>query len=125
MQFGFLILAPVGSSLALFFAAYLAVKILRNSEGSEEMVRIADAVREGAHAYLRRQYSGVAIFFGVMFVILLLLVMKGHLTIFVPFAFLTGGFFSGLSGYIGMSIATKSAPARRMRRSRASIRRCR
>ena len=109
MQFGFLILAPVGSSLALFFAAYLAVKILRNSEGSEEMVRIADAVREGAHAYLRRQYSGVAVFFGVMFVILLLLAMKGHLTIFVPFAFLTGGFFSGLSGYIGMSIATKSS----------------
>ena len=109
MQFDPLILAPVGSILALTFAGYLAVKILKKSEGSEDMVRIADAVREGAYAYLKRQYSGVAIFFGVMFFILIALALKGHLPIFVPFAFLTGGFFSGLSGFIGMSISTRSS----------------
>ena len=109
MQFDLLILAPVGSTMALIFAAYLAVKVLKRSEGTPEMVAVADAVREGARAYLKRQYSGVAIFFGVMFLILLALVMKGLLSIFVPFAFLTGGFFSGMSGYIGMSIATRAS----------------
>ncbi len=109
MQFDLLILAPFGSILALLFAVYLAAKILRKSEGTEDMVRIADAVREGAHAYLRRQYAGVAIFFGVMFIVLMVLALNGHLPIFVTFAFLTGGFFSGLSGYIGMTIATKSS----------------
>lgn len=102
-------LAPFGSVLALAFAAYLVVRILRHSEGTEDMIRIAEAVREGAAAYLKRQYAGVAIFFAVMFVVLMVLVVKGHLPIFVPFAFLTGGFFSGLSGYIGMAIATRSS----------------
>jgi K(+)-stimulated pyrophosphate-energized sodium pump len=109
MKFDLLLLAPMASVLALAFAGYLAFKILKKSEGTEDMVAIANAVREGAHAYLKRQYSGVAIFFGVMFVVLLFLSSKGHLPIFVPFAFLTGGFFSGLSGYIGMSIATRSS----------------
>ncbi len=109
MHFELLNLAPLGSVLALGFAYYLAVKILKKSEGTDEMIKIADAVREGAHAYLKRQYFGVAIFFGVMFFILIALALKGYLPIFVPFAFLTGGFFSGLSGYIGMTIATKSS----------------
>lgn len=109
MEFNLLGLAPLGSVLALAFAGYLAVRILRNSEGTEDMVRIADAVREGSYAYLKRQYTGVAIFFGVMFLVLITLSLKGHLPIFVPFAFLTGGFFSGLSGYIGMTIATRSS----------------
>ena len=109
MQFDLLNLAPVGSVLALCFAAYLAMKILKTSEGTEEMIKVANAVREGAAAYLKRQYAGVAIFFGVMFCILLALALRGYLPIFVPFAFLTGGFFSGLSGYIGMTIATRSS----------------
>ncbi|MBN2453777.1 MAG: sodium-translocating pyrophosphatase [Candidatus Omnitrophica bacterium] len=109
MRFDLLMLVPAGSLLALCFAAYLALKILKRTEGSKEMVRIADAVREGAYAYLKRQYTGVAIFFGAMFFVLILLAVKGHLPIFVPFAFLTGGFFSGLSGFIGMSIATRSS----------------
>lgn len=102
-------IAPIGSILALGFTAYLTVFILRHSEGTDRMKEIARAVREGAKAYLKRQYSGVAIFFGIMFLILLTLASKGYLTIFVPFAFLTGGFCSGLSGYIGMTIATKSS----------------
>jgi len=103
------VLAPIGSVLALASAAYLAYSVLRFSEGTAEMRAIAAAVREGAGAYLRRQYKGVALFFGIMFVILLALSMGGYITVFVPFAFLTGGFFSGLSGFIGMSIATRSS----------------
>jgi K(+)-stimulated pyrophosphate-energized sodium pump len=99
-------LAPVGSIVALAFAGYLAYTVLKHSEGTETMKRIAAAVRQGANAYLKRQYTGVALFFAVMFVILFILASLGYLTIFVPFAFLTGGFFSGLSGFIGMKIAT-------------------
>jgi len=109
MQIDLLLLAPVGSVIALLFAGYLAFTILKKSEGTKEMIAIADAVREGAYAYLKRQYTGVAIFFGAMFLILIFLSLKGHLPIFVPFAFLTGGFFSGLSGFIGMTIATRAS----------------
>ncbi len=107
--FDLLLLAPVGSILAISFAAYLALSILRKDQGNERMQEIARAVRVGARAYLKRQYLGVAIFFIVVFFILLALALKKYLVIFVPFAFLTGGFFSGLSGFIGMSIATQSS----------------
>jgi K(+)-stimulated pyrophosphate-energized sodium pump len=103
-----LILAPLGSALALIFAAYLANKIIKQSEGTEDMKKIASAVRKGADAYLRRQYRGVGLFFIVMFLILSVLALMKLLTPFVPFAFLTGGFFSGLSGFIGMKIATRA-----------------
>jgi K(+)-stimulated pyrophosphate-energized sodium pump len=104
-----LLLAPVGSIAALGFAAYLAFSILKMDEGNDRLKEIAQAVRIGARAYLKRQYLGVSIFFVVVFVILLVLALMKHLVIFVPFAFLTGGFFSGLSGFIGMSIATQSS----------------
>ena len=104
-----LVLAPVGSILALGFAAYLAAFILKQDEGNAKMKEIAEAVRIGAKAYLKRQYLGVAIFFIVVFGILLFMASKNYFPIFVPFAFLTGGFFSGLSGFIGMTIATKSS----------------
>lgn len=104
-----LLFAPVGSILALGFAFYLAVSILRKKEGSERMKEIAEAVRVGSMAYLKRQYLVVGIFFAVVFIVLLLLALNNYLVIFVPFAFLTGGFFSGLSGFIGMTIATKSS----------------
>ncbi len=103
-----IILAPVASLAALVFAAYLAKTVLRFDEGDEETRRIARAIREGARAYLRRQYSGVALFFGFMFVLLLVLALTGYLTVFVPFAFISGGFFSGLAGFIGMSMATQA-----------------
>ncbi len=108
-MFNLLTLAPAGSVLALLFAGYLSWSILKKDEGTEEMRSIAQAVREGAVAYLKRQYMGVALFFGVMFLILLIMAMNKYLPIFVPFAFLTGGFFSGLSGFIGMTIATRSS----------------
>ena len=105
------ILAPIGSAIALLFALYLARKVLREDEGNDQMKKISAAVRAGANAYLKRQYSGVIIFFAILFVVMLGLALGGYLTMFAPFAFVTGGFFSGLSGFIGMKIAT-SANAR-------------
>lgn len=99
---------PIGSILALLYAAYLVLSILKHDEGSKDMVRIASAIRQGAQAYLRRQYAGVGIFFAAMFVLLLILAWRGYLTWFTPFAFVTGGFFSGLAGFVGMSVATNS-----------------
>ncbi len=104
-----LLLAPLGSITALIFAGYLTMMILKKDEGTPKMKEIAQAVRVGSRAYLKRQYTGVAIFFAVVFFILLWLVFKGYLVIFVPFAFLTGGLFSGLSGFIGMTIATQAS----------------
>lgn len=70
------------------------------------MKSIGEKIRKGAMAYLKRQYKTVGIFFILMFIILLVLAFTGLLNKFVPFAFLTGGFFSALSGFIGMKIAT-------------------
>ena len=68
-----LLLAPFGSIFALLFAWYLAAKIMRESEGTETMVKIAAAIRKGANAYLKRQYTGVALFFAGMFILLFIL----------------------------------------------------
>jgi K(+)-stimulated pyrophosphate-energized sodium pump len=118
--FNFLWLTFAGSITALFFSAFLSYKVLRQSEGTEKMKEIAAAVKEGARAYLKRQYLVVAIFFAVMFLLLLWLSLKGYLVIFVPFAFLTGGFWSALCGYIGMMIATNSS-ARTTQAARSSL----
>jgi len=104
-----LFLAPVGSLLAILFSIFLIWKIMRFDEGTPQMKEIADCVRQGAYAYIKRQYSIVGLFFVVSFCVLFLLYLKGYLIIFVPFAFLTGGLFSGLCGYIGMSVATRSS----------------
>ncbi len=100
------LLAPIAALVALLFAFYLARKVLNHAEGNELMIKISTAVRQGANAYLRRQYSGVAVFFAAMAVLLTILAVFHKLPPFTPFAFLTGGFFSGLSGFIGMKIAT-------------------
>jgi len=114
------ILAPIGSIIALLFAGYLAYTVMKQSEGTDKMKSIALAIRKGANAYLKRQYTGVALFFAAMFVILFVLAFLGYLTFFVPFAFITGGFFSGLSGFIGMKIAT-AANSRTANASRTSL----
>ncbi len=101
----------VCSVIALLFALFTAKKVMKFSEGTEKMQKISAAVRKGANAYLKRQYTIVAIFFACMFLILGIMALCKMLTPFVPFAFITGGFFSGLSGFIGMKIAT-SANAR-------------
>ncbi len=99
-------LVGLGSIAALAFAGIMFTRVRRESPGSEEMKRISGAVSRGAGAYLKRQYRGVGIFFAVVFVILLCMSFAGLLSFFTPFAFLTGGFFSGLSGFIGMRTAT-------------------
>ena len=95
-----------GSFLALCFALFLFSKTKNQPEGTDKMIKISSAVRKGASAYLKRQYKGVGAFFGIVFIILLVLSLVGYVNKFIPFAFLTGGFFSGLSGYIGMKTAT-------------------
>lgn len=101
-------LAPISSIIALLFSGFLVHKILKENEGTEKMTHIAEAIRIGAKTYLKRQYVVVAVFFTIMFIILFIMATAGLLTYFVPFGFLTGGFFSALSGYIGMMIATKA-----------------
>ena len=101
-----MVLAPIGAILALVFAMYKGFKVLKMEEGSTELKSIAQKIRLGANAYLKRQYKGVGIFFVGMFILLLVLSKFGYVSLFVPYAFITGGFFSGLSGFIGMKIAT-------------------
>ena len=96
----------VGALVALAYVAITAKKVLKFSEGTDKMKKIASAIRAGANAYLKRQYKVVIVFFACMLVILSAMASFKMLTWYVPFAFVTGGFFSALSGYIGMKIAT-------------------
>ncbi len=113
--------APLSAFLALFSAFLFYRSIMKQSEGNERMKEIASYVREGAYAYLRRQYYVVGIFFAVVFVLLLLISLGLHVQHYlVAFAFLTGGFFSGLAGFFGMKTATSSA-ARTARAAEQSL----
>lgn len=102
------ILTFAGAALALVFALVTARRVVRFPEGTDLMKKISEFIRKGANAYLKRQYKIVLIFFAVMFVILGAMAIADLLTPYVPFAFITGGFFSALSGFIGMKIATLS-----------------
>ncbi len=95
-------IAPIGSLLALFFAVYFYKKVMSAPAGNEKMVEIAHYVREGAYAYLFRQYRVVAMVFLVLSIIFAVLAYFKVQNPFVPIAFLTGGFFSGLCGFLGM-----------------------
>lgn len=117
-----MILTPIAAVIALLFVVYLAKKVLSYSTGNEHMTEISSAISKGASAYLKRQYKVVLIFFAVLFVILSVMAYFGFLTPFVPFAFVTGGFFSGLSGFIGMKIAT-AANARTANAARQGLNR--
>ena len=98
----------IGSFLALVFAFIQSRRVVKFSEGSEEMVQIAKAIRSGASAYLKTQYKAILIFFVVMVIILAILAIVDYLSPYVPFAFVTGGLWSALAGFIGMKIATSS-----------------
>ena len=106
-----MILSPIGAAVALIYAYYLANKVTKQPEGTEQMAKISASIRLGADAYLKRQYTSVVKFFLLVFVVLLALSVAGFMDIFIPISFLTGGFFSGLAGFFGMKIAT-SANAR-------------
>lgn len=101
-----MLFVALASIVSLCFASFLYARVKKHSEGTEKMAKIAKSIRKGAGAYLKRQYMGVGIFFSVVFVVLFTLSFLGYLNHFVPFAFLTGGFFSALSGFIGMKTAT-------------------
>jgi len=103
-------LAPLGSILALVFAYKFYREVIAADPGDDRMQEIAGFVREGAFAYLRRQYLVV----GVVFAVLMLLLLWQAFGLqqqhpLVPFAFLTGGFFSGLAGFFGMNTATQAS----------------
>ncbi|MHC4545252.1 MAG: sodium-translocating pyrophosphatase [Planctomycetota bacterium] len=104
------VIAPVAAALlALAFAWYFYKKVMAESEGTEKMMKIAQHVREGAYAYLFRQYSVVSLVFLVLLIILGACAYLGIQNPFVPVAFLTGGFFSGLCGFLGMKTATNAS----------------
>ena len=101
----------VGAVIALVFAAVQRQKVMKFSEGTDLMKKIAASIREGANAYLRRQYSTVAKVFVVVFIVLLIIAFGSGGTMlskFTPFAFVTGGIWSMLAGFVGMKIATQS-----------------
>ncbi len=100
-------LVPAASIIALLFAWIFFRQMMKESEGSATMKEIAQYVREGAMAYLRQQYKVVLIVFFILAVFFAILAYGFKIqNPWVPFAFLTGGFFSGLAGYIGMKTAT-------------------
>ncbi len=101
----------IGSLLALGFAQSRRAAVMSQSEGTDRMTEIAQAIRDGADAYLKAQYSTVAKIFAIVFVALLAMAFGTNgsmLSKFTPFAFLTGGIFSMLAGYIGMKISTNA-----------------
>lgn len=113
--------APAGSVIALVFAWIFYQSVMQRTEGTERMAEIAQAVREGAMAYLRRQYRVVTIAFVVLFLVFVVLAyVFGVQNQVVPFAFITGGFFSGLCGFFGMKTAT-NASARTANAARQSL----
>ena len=98
---------PAAAVLALFFAWFFFRQMMKESEGTVTMKEIAQYVREGAMAYLRQQYKVVVVVFIVLAIFFAVLAYGfGIQNSWVPFAFLTGGFFSGLAGFIGMKTAT-------------------
>ncbi len=103
-------LAPIGSIVALLFAFVFYRSVMKQDEGTDVMKEIAQAVREGAMAYLRQQYKVVGIVFLVLCAIFLFMafVLNAQNKV-IPFAFLTGGFFSGLCGFLGMKTATNAS----------------
>ncbi len=102
-------IAPIASLLSLGFAFFFYKKMMGSSEGSDNMKEIAQHVRDGAYAYLYSQYKVVGIVFLVLLVIFAVLAKIGIQNPFVPIAFLTGGFFSGLCGFLGMKTATNAS----------------
>ena len=97
---------PICAIIALVFAYVFFKSMMKSSEGTPRMIEIAQHVREGAMAYLSRQYKVVGIVFAILLVVFIFLAIIGVQNPFVPVAFLTGGFFSGLCGFLGMKTAT-------------------
>ena len=105
------LLGFVGAAIAAVFAYMQTKKVMSYSEGTDRMAKLAASIREGANAYLKQQYTTVGKVFVFVFIILLAIAFGSGgkmLSKFTPFAFVTGGLFSMLAGFIGMKIATNS-----------------
>jgi len=102
-------IAPCGAVMALAFAWIFFREVVAANEGDERMKEIAAYVTTGAMAYLKRQYKVVAIFFVVASAVLCVMGIIGVQHQIVFLAFLTGGFFSGLCGWLGMKTATMAS----------------
>ncbi|NLJ79836.1 MAG: sodium-translocating pyrophosphatase [Firmicutes bacterium] len=121
-------LGPLSALIALGFVVHFWRTVMKYDEGPREMKEIANAIRIGARAYLRRQYRTVALFFLGAFILLHLLVFvgrsgaltEGYFNIFVPWAFLSGAALSAFAGFLGMTIATY-ASARTTNAARSSL----
>jgi K(+)-stimulated pyrophosphate-energized sodium pump len=113
-------IVPIASILALVFAFIFFKQMMKQSEGTDTMRRIALHVRKGAMAYLKQQYKVVVIVFVIIAVIFTVMAYFGLQNNWVPFAFLTGGIFSGLAGFLGMKTATY-ASARTANAARNSL----
>ncbi|MEJ2629433.1 MAG: sodium/proton-translocating pyrophosphatase, partial [bacterium] len=114
-------IVPISAILALLFAYLFFKQMMKESEGTEKMVKIASHVRTGAMAYLKQQFKVVAIVFAILTTLFALMAYVLNLqNQWVWFAFLTGGFFSGLAGYLGMKTATH-ASARTTNAARNSL----
>ncbi len=121
MNFNLFLLAPIASVVALIFAWYFYRQMKKQSEGTPTMVNIASHVRKGAMSYLKQQYKVVGIVFVVLVILFSIMAYGfGVQNPWVPIAFLTGGFFSGLSGFLGMKTATY-ASARTANAARKSL----
>ena len=111
MSTGGFLIGFLGAAFAGAFALTQARKALSCPEGSEQMRKIAESIRQGANAYLKQQYATVFRVFAAVFFILLLIAFGSGgqmLSKFTPFAFVTGGVFSMLAGFIGMKIAANA-----------------
>ena len=106
MENNIIYLVLLASIVALGFAFYFFRQMMKESEGTDTMKKIALHVRKGAMAYLKQQYKVVTIVFVVLAAIFAVMAYFDLQNNWVPFAFLTGGFFSGLAGFFGMKTAT-------------------
>jgi K(+)-stimulated pyrophosphate-energized sodium pump len=114
-------LVPVASLIALGMALYFYLQMKKEDEGTPRMREIAQHVRKGAMAYLKQQYKIVAVVFIVLAVVFAVMAYGFQMqNSWVPFAFLTGGLFSGLAGFFGMKTATY-ASARTANAARKSL----
>lgn len=102
-MFEYNILAPIAGIIALVTAGVLTWNILRQSRGTERMREISNATREGAMAYLKRQYTAIAVF-----IIIMVIVLFFGISPLTAIAFVIGAFLSAMAGFIGMNIATKA-----------------
>ncbi|MBS4050970.1 sodium-translocating pyrophosphatase [Methylomonas rivi] len=106
MENNIFFLVPFAAVTAMAFAFYFFKKMMLESEGTGTMKKIAQYVREGAMSYLKQQYKVVSLIFVVLALLFSVMAYFGLQNTWVPFAFLTGGFFSGLAGFFGMKTAT-------------------